>query len=155
MQETRNNCFGLKRRNTTLRQSKTGKYECHKKGGGEMIPFCSLQLGKTCLVQLINFLHISFHFFVFLSLLLFLTIFFFRSAFFQLSLRLLPLCFVCLIYGFFRLDVACCSPIGCCVFLCFQSCSCFLSSNTHLLQLKKKSNVLSKPVMQIYNLLVF
>ena len=28
MQETRNNCFGLKKRSTTLRQAKTGKHEC-------------------------------------------------------------------------------------------------------------------------------
>ena len=28
MQETRNNCFGSKRRSTTLLRAKTGKHEC-------------------------------------------------------------------------------------------------------------------------------
>ena len=28
MQETRNNCFGSKKRSTTLLQAKTGKHEC-------------------------------------------------------------------------------------------------------------------------------
>ena len=28
MQETRNNCFGSKKRSTTLRQAETGKHEC-------------------------------------------------------------------------------------------------------------------------------
>ena len=30
MQETRNNCFGLKIRSTILRHAKTGKHECQK-----------------------------------------------------------------------------------------------------------------------------
>ena len=28
MQETHNNCFGLKKRSTTLRKAKTGKHKC-------------------------------------------------------------------------------------------------------------------------------
>ena len=38
-QETRNNCFGLKKRSTTLLQAKTGKHECRNITGTLLLYF--------------------------------------------------------------------------------------------------------------------
>ena len=52
MQETRNNCFGLKKCNTTLPQAKTGKHECRNVAATHIAVTCNCTRAATCTMLL-------------------------------------------------------------------------------------------------------
>ena len=67
MQETRNNCFGLKKRGTTLIQAKTGKQECRNVTAIPVLTCFRLKKGRVPFFRpetiVASFLHLMVLFF--------------------------------------------------------------------------------------------